>query len=374
MPQNTDDLFNTFNTCNTPQPPAHKGRGTGENPPSRFTAWTRHKNHDDWAPEVEKAPATEVLLDTAKQILTYNTSPDLPFDRSINPYRGCEHGCIYCYARPSHAFLDHSPGLDFETKLYQKPHAAQLLRRELSRPNYQCRPILLGSNTDAWQPIERVLHSSRAVLTVLHEFQHPVHIITKAALIERELDLLIALAEKNLVQVSISLSTLDPELARHLEPRASAPQARLTAIKRLSSVGIPTRVMVAPVIPGLSDHELETVLVSARQAGASAANYALLRLPQEIRPLFENWLSHHAPEKAARIMAILYDMRGNQGNDPRFHHRMRGLGHFADLLAQRFALHVRRLGFSELPPLNHHDFSIPNKPHRAHQQLDLFSI
>jgi DNA repair photolyase len=354
-----------------PSPPPHKGRGATANPDPRFAAWTRAATDDGWQRDAAAAPPTELFVDSAKTILSRNDSPDLPFDRSLNPYRGCEHGCVYCYARPSHAFLGHSPGLDFETKLYYKPEAAKLLRRELAKPGYVCRPLALGSNTDAWQPVERRLRITRAVLQVLLELKHPVLLISKSALIERDIDLLAAMARENLVHAAISLTTLDGDLARRLEPRAAAPHARLAAMRALAEAGVPTMAMVSPVIPGLTDHELERLLAAAREAGAAGASYSLLRLPRELHDLFERWLAWHAPEKAARVMAILYDMRGGRANDSRFVHRMRGLGHFADLLAQRFELHRRRLGFPGLPELDCSRFAAPIRK-TDERQLDLF--
>ncbi|MDQ5878535.1 MAG: hypothetical protein QG638_1267 [Pseudomonadota bacterium] len=351
----------------------HKGRGAPANPGSRFVAWARSATDDGWSLEQAEAPATEVFVDSAKTVISHNDSPDLPFDQSLNPYRGCEHGCIYCYARPSHAFLGHSPGLDFETKLYYKPDAARLLKRELGKPGYVCKPLALGTNTDAWQPIERRLRITRGVLEVLHDMKHPVMLITKSALVERDIDLLAAMAKEKLVHAAISLTTLDGELARRLEPRASAPHARLETIRRLSEAGIPVNVMVSPVIPGLTDHELEKLLTEAREAGALGASYSVLRLPRELHPLFERWLAWHAPEKAARVMAILYDMRGGKANDASFANRMHGLGHFADLLQQRFSLHLRRLGFPGLPPLDCSRFISPaGEKRRDDQQLGLF--
>ncbi|HEX5803733.1 MAG TPA: PA0069 family radical SAM protein [Azospira sp.] len=352
--------------------PPHRGRGAPANPDPRFADWTRAASDDGWGGEPAAAPPTEVFVDSAKTILSRNDSPDLPFAQSLNPYRGCEHGCVYCYARPSHAFLGHSPGLDFESKLYHKPEAARLLRRELAKPGYVCQPIALGTNTDAWQPIERRLRTTRAVLQVLLELKHPAMLITKSALVERDLDLLAAMARENLVHAAVSLTTLDGELARRLEPRAAAPHARVETIRKLAEAGVPVTVMVSPVIPGLTDHELERLLATAREAGAAGASYSLLRLPHELHDLFERWLAWHAPEKAARVMAILYDMRGGKANDPRFTHRMHGLGHFADLLAQRFALHQRRLGFPGLPALDCSRFVSSGRRPTDRSQLDLF--
>jgi len=367
MPSSSDsDLFPASGEA-----PPPKGRGALANPDPRFSAWARAAADDGWSASPAAAPPTELFVDSAKTIISRNDSPDVPFDRSLNPYRGCEHGCIYCYARPSHAFLGHSPGLDFETKLYHKPEAAKLLRRELARPGYVCQPIALGTNTDAWQPVERRLRLTRAVLQVLLETKHPAMLITKSALIERDLDLLAAMARENLVHAAISLTTLDGDLARRLEPRAAAPHARLQAIRALANGGVPVTVMVSPIIPGLTDHELERLLAAAREAGAVDASYSLLRLPHELHDLFERWLAWHAPEKAARVMTILYDMRGGRANDARFTHRMRGLGHFADLLAQRFALHRRRLGFPGLPALDCSRFTAPGRD-AGERQLGLF--
>ena len=355
-----------------------RGRGAPGNPKPRFAAWSRRPVDDGWqTSDSEELPPldTELFVDTTRTVISRNDSPDLPFEQSINPYRGCEHGCAYCYARPSHAFLGHSPGLDFETRLYHKPEAARLLRRELGKPGYLCKPVAIGTNTDAWQPVERRLRITRAILEVLLELKHPAMLITKSALVERDIDLLSAMAAEHLVHAAISLTTLDGELARRLEPRASSPRARLDAIRGLSAAGIPVTVMVSPVIPGLNDHELEKLLAAAREAGAVAASYSVLRLPHELHDLFDRWLAWHAPEKAARVMAILYDMRGGRPNDSRFGQRMHGLGHFASLLAQRFALHQRRLGFPGLPPLDCSHFGKPVAGARQDErrsQLDLF--
>lgn len=350
-----------------------RGRGTGANPSSRFAEWSRTASDDGWHENRPEAPATQVFVDSAKTVISHNDAPDLPFDQSLNPYRGCEHGCIYCYARPSHAYLGHSPGLDFETLIYHKPDAARLLKKELTRPGYRCRPLALGTNTDAWQPVERRLQLTREVIKVLHALKHPLMLITKSTLVERDIDLLSAMAREQLVHAAISLTTLDGELARRLEPRAAAPHARLETIRRLAAAGIPVSVMVSPVIPGLTDHELEKVLIAAREAGAVGASYSVLRLPHELRALFEHWLAWHAPEKAARVMAILYDLRGGGRMEKGgIEQRMHGLGHFADLLAQRFALHQRRLNYPGMPPLDCSRFAAPaGKPDNG-AQLGLF--
>lgn len=368
------DLFPELGDVPPPRP--GKGRGAATNPDSRFAAWTHTAVDDGLSNDAGRADApriaTKLFVDSAKTIIQRNESPELPFEHSANPYRGCELGCIYCCARASHAWLGHSADLDFESKLYHKPEAVKLLRRELGKPGYQVRPLAIASHTDAWQPLERRLRLTRSLLEVLCELKHPVVLITKSALIERDLDLLAAMARENLVHAAISLTTLDDELARRLEPRAAAPQARLTTIRKLAEAGIPVSVMVAPIIPALTDHELERILAAAREAGASAAAYALLRLPRELHGLFERWLAWHAPEKAARVMAVLYDMRGGPGGDARFPLRMRGLGHFADLLAQRFALHQRRLGYGSLPPLDCSRFVGARKEAAGDRQLDLF--
>ena len=280
--------------------PPRKGRGAVISPDGRFDAWQRDAAEDGWWNEDEAAPATELIADSAKSVITYNDSPDIPYDRSINPYRGCEHGCAYCFARPSHAYLGLSPGLDFETKIAYKADAAETLRRELAKPSYVCQPVALGINTDAWQPVERRLRVTRGILEVLADARHPVTIVTKSALILRDLDLLAEMARSNLVHAAVSITTLDGELARTMEPRAPSPRRRLSVIAALAAAGIPTAVMVAPLIPALADHEMENILAAAREAGASSAGYILLRLPHEVKPLFRAWLDSHRPGRAER--------------------------------------------------------------------------
>lgn len=338
-----------------------KGRGTATNPANRF-----HERHvepfdDGWdAGEGEpQRPRTTLLADSSRSLLVYNRSPDVPFDRSINPYRGCEHGCVYCYARPSHAYLDCSPGLDFETKIFHKPNAAALLRAELARPAYRCQPIALGVNTDAYQPIERDLNITREILQVLLEFRHPVGIVTKSALVERDLDLLTQMAQQRLVHVTVSVTTLDRALARSLEPRAAAPQRRLQTIRALQQAGIPVAVLIAPVIPALNDSEIEIILDAVREAGAISAGYVMLRLPHEVKDLFRDWLQQHQPLKAERVMNRVRDTRGGRDNDSRFGHRMRGSGVYAELIAKRFHTAHRRLGFAELPDYDLGRFRAP---------------
>jgi DNA repair photolyase len=328
----------------TPLP--QRGRGTASNPHNRFAPNRSVAEDDGWYQEVPMTQGTEVRSETAKTIITRNTSPDIPFDRSINPYRGCEHGCIYCYARPSHAYWDMSPGLDFETKLIAKTNAAAVLEQQLSKPGYRCAPITLGSNTDPYQPIEREYKITRATLEVLLRYRHPVTIITKGSLILRDLDVLAEMAKQRLVSVFISLTTLDDELKRILEPRAAAPKARLRAIRVLRQAGIPVGVLCAPMIPMINDSELESLLTEAKAAGALSASYVMLRLPLEVAPLFEEWLQAHYPQRAAHVMSLIRQVRGGEVYDSRFGVRMRGEGPFADLLAQRYNVAVKRLGLN----------------------------
>ena len=326
----------------SPLPP--RGRGTATNPHNRFAPQRSVAFDDGWYQEAPLTQGTEVRLETAKSIITRNSSPDLPFDRSINPYRGCEHGCIYCYARPSHAYWDLSPGLDFETKLIAKTNASAMLEQQLSKPGYQCAPINLGSNTDPYQPIEREHQLTRRTLEVLLRYRHPVTIVTKGSLILRDLDLLAELAEQRLVAVMISLTTLDDELKRILEPRAAAPKARLRAIRVIREAGIRVGVLCSPMIPMINDSELESLLAEAHAAGAQSAAYMMLRLPLEVAPLFEEWLNAHYPQRAAHVLSLIRQCRGGELYDSRFGARMRGEGPFAALLAQRFANASKRLG------------------------------
>jgi len=328
----------------TPLPP--RGRGTATNLHNRFAPTVSVVEDDGWFQEVPPTQGTEVRIETAKTIITRNNSPDLPFDRSINPYRGCEHGCIYCYARPSHAYWDMSPGLDFETRLIAKTNAADVLEQQLSKPGYVCAPINLGSNTDPYQPIEREYKITRQTLQVLLRYRHPVTIITKGSLILRDLDLLTELARQRLVAVMISLTSLDGELKRILEPRTAAPKARLRAIRVMREAGIPVGVLCSPMIPMINDSELESLLTEAHAAGAQSAAYMMLRLPLEVAPLFEEWLAAHYPQRAAHVMSLVRQVRGGEVYDSRFGVRMRGEGPFADLLAQRFSKAVKRLGLN----------------------------
>jgi DNA repair photolyase len=329
-----------------------KGRGTALQPNNRFAACATEPGffadlEYSVGTELEPVDTIETILrpDRAKKILTRNSSPDVHFEQSINPYQGCEHGCVYCYARPSHAYYGLSAGLDFETQVFYKANAAQLLSQELARPGYQCRSIMLGANTDPWQPAESRLRITRSILEVLVQTRHPVSVITKGIGIERDIDLLADLARDGLANAFVSLPTLDNQLKRNLEPRAASPNARLRMIEKLTGAGIPVGVMLAPIIPALNDSEIESTLEAARQAGARRAAYVVLRLPYEVKDLFRDWLSAHYPERAAHIMAIVQDMRGGRDNDSRFGLRMRGQGRFADMIRQRFSLACRRLGF-----------------------------
>jgi DNA repair photolyase len=327
-----------------------RGRGAALNPEGRFEPLRREAADDGWFPaepdEVPRRLDTRVTLEHARSILTRNDSPDLPFSVSINPYRGCEHGCIYCYARPSHAYLDLSPGLDFETRIFAKVNAAELLRQELARPGYRCESISIGANTDPYQPAEREYRITRSILEVLASCDHPAAIITKNALVLRDLDLLAPMAANNLAQVFVSVTTLDHGIARRLEPRASSPTRRLEAIRALSQAGVPTGVMVAPIIPFLTDDGLERILEAAAAAGARSAGYVLLRLPYEIKELFKDWLQNHYPLKAEHVMSRIRQMRDGRENDPGFGSRLRGQGLLAELLAQRFEKACRRLGMN----------------------------
>ncbi len=328
---------------------ARKGRGALSNRASRF-----QPARVEWDDGITgPTPVTECRAVEARSIIARNSSPDVPFEQSINPYQGCEHGCIYCYARPTHAYLDLSPGIDFETRLTYKRNAAAQLAKELSRPGYRCRSITLGANTDPYQPVEREHRITRQLLEVLREHRHPVAIITKGALITRDIDLLGELAAEGLCAVAISITTLDPDLKRQLEPRAASAAARLAAMEALSAAGVPVSLLFAPVIPALNDHDLERILTLSRDAGARSAAYLLLRLPLEIRDLFYEWLAHHYPLRAARVTSLLRQCRGGNDYDSRFGHRMRGTGPFAELLEQRFAVSCRKLGLArgEVSPL-----------------------
>ncbi|MAT93159.1 MAG: radical SAM protein [Halioglobus sp.] len=329
-----------------PRPPAQgkaTGRGTADNPHNRFAPLAVQ-----WDDGIEgPSPVTECRPLQARSIIARNHSPDVPFAQSINPYQGCEHGCIYCYARPTHAYLDLSPGLDFETRLGCKVNAAQLLVRELDRGAYRCAPLTLGANTDPYQPVEKEQRITRSVLEVLQRCDHPVTLITKGALVTRDSDILADMATRGLCSVAISITTLDDDLKRRLEPRAASAAARLAAMESLARAGVPVTLLFAPVIPGLNEQELESVVARAADAGAVDANYILLRLPLEVAGLFRQWLQQHYPLRAAHVMSVLRQSRGGADNDPRFGHRMRGSGPFADLIARRFELACRRSGLQQ---------------------------
>lgn len=327
---------------------AEKSRGAVSAPRGRFESELREICDDGWHASEDVASPTDtvVIEEKARSVLSRNSSPDIPFELSLNPYRGCEHGCIYCFARPTHAYLELSPGLDFETRIFAKANAAALLRRELSRPGHRVSPIALGVNTDAYQPAERRYRITRAVLEVLSECRHPVSIITKSALVERDLDILAPMASEGLCRAYISLTTLDKAMARELDPRAPSPARRIDTIRALSQAGIPTGIMVAPVIPALNDNGMEEVLAAAGAAGATSAGYVMLRLPHELVTVFQDWLVTHFPARAAHVMALLQDVRGGRFNDPRFGTRMRGTGNLAELIARRFALACRRAGLN----------------------------
>ena len=348
-----------------------RARGTDTRPDGRFEPHRRVRESDGWdIPEDQHLLRTQVVTERPRSIITRNTSPDIGFDRSINPYRGCEHGCIYCYARPSHAYLGLSPGLDFETKITAKPDAADLLARELARPGYCPAPIALGTNTDPYQPIEAKLAIMPGILRVLSDWNHPATLVTRGQTVLRDLALWAELAAKGMAAVGVSITTLDADLARAMEPRAPAPQTRLRMIRALAAAGVPVRVMVAPVIPVLTEPEIEAILSAAREAGASTASMIPLRLPHEVAPLFRDWLDRHRPGMAAHVMNRVQAMRGGRDNDPRFGHRFKGSGVEAELAMQRFRLARRRLGYRDGgTPL---DCSRFGPPPRAGDQLSLF--
>lgn len=354
------------------------GRGAISNPGGRFERLNNTAIDDGWRTTQDDDPLprldTTVTFDQSKTIIARNDSPDIGFDRSINPYRGCEHGCIYCFARPTHAWLGLSPGLDFETKLFAKPNAAGLLERELTRPGYEARPIAMGTNTDPYQQSERRMKITRSILEVLAAHDHPVSIVTKSALVTRDLDLLAPMAAKGLATVGVSVTTLDAELATAMEPRAARPERRLETIKMLAAAGIPVTVMVAPVIPALTDHELEAILIRARQAGAVHASYILLRLPLELKDLFGEWLTTHRPDRKQRILNRLREMRGGELYESRFGARMRGRGNDAKLLEERFRMTCRQQGYTEdRSQLDSSRFQKPNLQEIRDGQLNLFA-
>ena len=324
-----------------------KGRGAVSNRAGRFEPHASEAVDDGWFADDLPPLRTTVTRDASKTIIARNASPDLPFDRSINPYRGCEHGCIYCFARPTHAFLGLSPGLDFESRLFYKPDAAGLLEDALHDPKYECRTMAMGTNTDPYQPIEREFGITRSILEMLSECDHPVGVVTKSTLVARDIDILAPMAARSLAQVCISVTTLDRGLARLLEPRAPTPARRIETIRLLSEAGIPTGVMAAPMIPGLTDHEMEEILDTAFEAGARSASYVLLRLPLEIADLFEEWLKTHRPDRASRVLSLMRQAHGGKIYASTFGKRMRGEGPYAAMLAKRFEAACKRLGFSD---------------------------
>ncbi len=340
-----------------------RGRGALSNLSGRFEGHAHVAEPDGWDRQ-EQLPTlrTEVSCEVPRSLITYNKSPDLPFDRSINPYRGCEHGCVYCFARPSHAYLGLSPGLDFETRLVARPDAGQVLRRELAAKKYRVAPIAIGTNTDPYQPIEREYGIMRGCLEVLSDAGHPVAIVTKGSLIERDIDILGDMARRGLVRVGISVTTMDARLSRLMEPRAPAPQRRLQMIRRLSGAGVPVRIMASPMIPALTDPELEAILRAGRDAGARTASWIMLRLPREVSPLVQEWLAEHYPDRAERIMSRLREMHGGKEYDATWHRRMRGEGPYAEMVAARFEVAVKRLGLSKsAPPMRCDLFRAPQK-------------
>lgn len=349
-----------------------KGRGATLKPGARYLDTTREVVDDGWGSADEDAPPlrTSVTEERVRGMINRNRSPDLPFELSLNPYRGCEHGCVYCYARPAHAYVDLSPGLDFESRLFSKPEAAGILASELAKPGYQCKTIAIGANTDAYQPVERRLRITRSIIELLSECRHPLSIVSKSALIERDIDLLAPMAADGLVQVFISVTSLDRELSRRMEPRAAAPQRRLETIARLAAAGIPTGVMFAPVIPALNDHELEAVLEAAAAGGARYAGYIVIRLPREVNPIFKAWLEHHYPLRFERVMNRIRDLRDGDESDSRFGHRMKGQGVFAALIRQRFTRACSAHGLNRSRHELRTDLFAP--PVRAGAQMSLF--
>lgn len=350
---------------------ARKGRGAVGNPTGRFEPEMRVATDDGWGlGDEELAPLRTTLgVDSARKIISRNQSPDVPFDRSINPYKGCEHGCIYCFARPTHAYLGHSPGLDFETRLYWKPDAPTLLEAELRNPKYRAATLALGANTDPYQPIERERQLTRRILEVLADYRHPVGIVTKSNLILRDLDILAPMAAEGTLRVAISVTTLDRTLARQMEPRAPTPARRLEAIRELSAAGVPVTVLAAPILPALNDHEIEKILEAAAKAGAGAAGYVLLRLPHEIKDLFADWLAEHYPDRADRVMSLVRQTRGGKLYQTEWGKRKTGTGPYADQIAKRFTLACKRQNLHHgHPPVDESRF---HRPPRAGDQMSL---
>jgi len=358
---------------------ARRGRGAVTNPDVRFDRQTIAPFDDGWdslTMEFGELPAlpTTLTKDSTRSAISWNSSPDLGFDRAVNPYRGCEHGCTYCYARPTHAYLGYSPGLDFETKLIFKPEVAELLEKELRKPGYTARTLALGSNTDPYQPVERTLKLTRSVLEVLDRFNHPVGIVTKSAGVLRDLDILSSMAKRNLARVHMSITTLNPALARAMEPRAATPARRLHAIEELTRAGVPTGVLAAPMIPGLNDAEMEKIIEASARAGARHAGYILLRLPHELRQMFEDWLHANFPDRAKHVLSLIRETRAGGLNDARFHHRFSGHGVYADLLLRRFTRAARQWGLDETrEALDCTQFTVPGGREPVREaQLTLF--
>jgi DNA repair photolyase len=382
------DALAALERAGMPEPPlaemmpslARRGRGATLNPPVRYEQHSTHPFDDGWetlTSEFGELPrlATTLTRDSTRSAISWNSSPDIGFDRAVNPYRGCEHGCVYCYARPTHAYLGYSPGLDFETKLVFKPDVAELLEKELRKTGYVARTLALGSNTDPYQPVERTLKLTRTVLQVLDRYNHPVSIVTKSAGVLRDLDILSGMAKRNLARVYVSITTLDAALARVMEPRAATPARRLHAIAELTRAGVPCGVMTAPMIPGLNDAEMEKILEAAARAGARHAGYVLLRLPHELRQMFEDWLATHFPDRAKHVLSLIRETRGGALSEPRFHHRMAGQGVYADLLLRRFARATRQWGLDEAREgLDCGQFALPDRGAgaAAEAQLSLF--
>jgi DNA repair photolyase len=358
-------------TCLRVDEARRRGRAAGINPSGRFEPLRREVFDDGWETLEELPPfKTEVQVEKPRSVITRNTSPDISFDRSINPYRGCEHGCVYCFARPTHAFMGLSAGLDFESRLFAKPDAARLLERELSREGYEPKTIAIGTNTDPYQPVERQWRIMREILEVLDAHNHPVGIVTKSALVMRDSDILARMAARGLAKVAFSVTTLDRRLARTMEPRAATPTRRLEAMKALSQVGIPVSVMAAPLIPGLSDHEVERILESAHAAGAREAGYIILRLPLEVSPIFKDWLLRHYPDRYRHVMALIRSMRDGKDYDASWGKRMRGTGPYAWQIGRRFEIAARRIGFNRARLALRTDLFKP--PPRTGEQLCLF--
>jgi DNA repair photolyase len=348
-----------------------RGRGAAVNPTPRFDRYQREAFDDGWQTFEDLPPfATEVQIDKSRTVIAHNDSPDLPFDQSINPYRGCEHGCIYCFARPTHAYLGLSPGLEFETKLFAKPDAARLLEREIGKPNYEVKTLAIGTNTDPYQPVEKKYRIMREILEVLDAASHPVTIVTKSALVMRDIDILSRMAERGLAKVAVSVTTMDRGLARAMEPRASTTSRRLEALRALSEAGVPTSVLVAPVVPGLTDHEMERILDAAAAQGVKEARYILLRLPLEVAPLFKEWLLRNYPDRYKHVMSLLRSMRGGKDYDAEFGKRMTGAGPYAWQIGRRFELAAKRHGLNiERKRLRSDLFAAPQL---AGAQLNLF--